>query len=309
MNVEDLTLELRGAQTGVSLFEKEKYIATYKSSFECILDIIYRWGIGDVASLLKRFNSQSFNGYHMEPFIYRGVCTEMYWPTDTIFNYVYYANSLSELFENFTFHEERALRNEERFYYGPQGTGIHLFNKENNRYEFWLGGKEIKTVSDVMQEVRKKGLQCPTALVDEYKLVGDYDVFISHKSTCFKSVKTIYDFLKDKGLSVFLSEITLPAISNADYIDEINKALDHSKNMVVFANSATDISCGWIKYEWSSFINEKLSGRKEGNIITVFDSSVSINELPYSLRNFEVVQFSEFETILPFFTNYSTSDI
>lgn len=77
MNVEDLTLELRGPQTGVSLFDEEMYIATYRSSFECVLDIIYRWGISDISGLFEKFNDNNLNGYMIEPFVYRGVqkCT------------------------------------------------------------------------------------------------------------------------------------------------------------------------------------------------------------------------------------------
>lgn len=222
----------------------------------------------------------------------------MFWPTDTIFKYVYYANTLTELFEKFAFHERRALRFEDIFTYGVQGTGIHLFNNETMQYELWLGGTHIKTVSDVMEEVKSKNLSCPTALEEEYKLSGAYDVFLSHKSTNYKAAKMIYDYLSSKRKKVFLSEVSLPALSNADYTEEINDALCNCQNMVVLVNSIEDVSTGWIKYEWSSFLNEKNSGRKSGNIVTVVMDGIKADELPFALRQFEVISFKDYEKVI-----------
>ena len=49
----------------------------------------------------------------------------------------------------------------------------------------------------------------------------------------------------------------------------------------------------WVEAEWGLFINEKRSGRKSGNIVTVVADKLQAEDLPASLRYFEVIPFTE----------------
>lgn len=126
------------------------------------------------------------------------------------------------------------------------------------------------------------------------------DIFISHKSEDYSLAKKVYDFLSSKGLSVFLSEISIPALSNSEYSDEIDNALEQTKNMIVIATSRENVNSAWVKSEWQTFVNEKRSGRKDGNIVTLIDGGMEILELPIRLRQYQVLSIQELESLLSF---------
>lgn len=298
MTIDNLHLELRGPQTGLSLYHGEDYVATYVSAMDCLMDLTYRFHVEELDALISQFGLNA-NTILEAPFVYRGVCSEMFYPTDMIFSYVYYGNKLADIFAKFELHEARAQKYAEHFEYGVQGTGIHVFNHEKNTYEFWVGGN-LKSVSDVMQEVRAKNLEIPTRLSEEYALNGLFDVFISHKSEDYTLANGVYEYLTEKGMRVFLSERSLPALANADYISEIDAALEKSRNMIVVAGSAEHVTSGWVKYEWQSFLNEQRSGRKTGNLVVLTAPEVLPADLPYALRQMECIPYDEYERV----TNY-----
>lgn len=303
MRLENLKFEHRGPQIGMSVYDDSCYLGTYFSVHELMLDLIYRFNVENIEEILSKFSYTS--QYVIEPFKYRGVCSELFWPTDKPMRYIYYCNTLSELFDKFAIHERRAMEHEDIFSYGAQGTGIHMFNKSTLKYEFWVGGNDLHTVTDVMNEVKKQGLTIPSSLEEEYgESVNEpsiYDVFISHKSDDYKIAEKVYNTLIKAGFEVFLSEKSLPAIANADYVAEIDKALDTTHHLVVIADSIEKINSGWVKYEWSSFLNEKLSGRKDGNIITILTNNISIDKLPLSLRQFETVCIYDVSSLAQWF--------
>jgi len=119
------------------------------------------------------------------------------------------------------------------------------------------------------------------------------DVFISAKSSDFKHAKNVYDFLIANGLSVFFSEESLPKIGNADYRQQIDKALDATQHMVVVTSSKENVASEWVEAEWGLFINEKRSGIKKGNIVTIIAEKMEIKDLPASLRYYQVERLSE----------------
>lgn len=280
-----MRLELRGSQTGLSLYHEGAYLATYRALNDCILDLTFHFRVHEFDPIVKAFMEAPACEI-IEPFEYRGVCTEMFLPTDTVFSYVYYRNTLSELFECFSFHEERAKTHADFFEYGVQGIGIHRLNPQTKLYEFWVGG-DVKTVSDVMRKLKESGMMVPGKLEEESEELNRIDVFISHKSQDYPLAKAVYDELTKAGCKVFLSEVSLPAASNTDYISAIDDALEKSKGMVVIADSIETFDSGWVHYEWSSFLNEKRSGRKSGNLITMVRKEEDIARLPYALRQYE----------------------
>lgn len=148
MNLDNIRLELRGPQTGLSLYQGNTYLGTYRSLNECLLDMVYRFQIGDLETVRKAFE-EAPNCELTEPYEYRGVCK--------------------------------------------------------------------------------------------------------------------------------------------------------AKGMVVIADSIDIFDSGWVHYEWSSFLNEKRSGRKTGNLVTVVRDEKDISKLPYALRQYEVMTKESLERIREYF--------
>ena len=100
--------------------------------------------------------------------------------------------------------------------------------------------------------------------------------------------KKLYSKLIQAGISTFFSNVTLMEFGEAAYKDAIEKALDEASVLVVIANNADYLTSRWIKYEWSSFHEEILSGDKEtGAIIPYLHSSIQRKDRPLALRNLE----------------------
>lgn len=116
-------------------------------------------------------------------------------------------------------------------------------------------------------------------------------IFISARSTDYQYAEQIYRFLKSKGLPTFFSQESLPEIASSDYRKQIDNALDSAQHMIVVTSSRANVTSSWVEAEWGLFINEKRSGRKLGNLITVVAGDLRPSELPASLRYYEVIPF------------------
>lgn len=123
--------------------------------------------------------------------------------------------------------------------------------------------------------------------------MSNYDVFISSSSNDFSIAGEIYHFLCNHKLDVFFSEQSLPQYGCADYRDVIDKALEHTTHMVVVTSSRANVEGEWVKAEWGSFINERRSGRKKGNLVTILVGNLSPADLPMSLRQYEILPYNE----------------
>jgi hypothetical protein len=118
------------------------------------------------------------------------------------------------------------------------------------------------------------------------------DVFISAKSADYQYANQVYEYLTGLGVRTFFSQESLPELGNSDYRKEIDKKLDEVQHMVVVVSSVEHAKSPWVEAEWGFFINEKRSGRKKGNLITVTVGSLRPGELPASLRYHEVIPFN-----------------
>lgn len=112
-----------------------------------------------------------------------------------------------------------------------------------------------------------------------------YDVFLSFKSEDHKIASEVYKYLTGCGLSVFFSKNTLPVVGDAEYAEIIDKALEESKHLVIVASKVEYLRCGWVHYEWRTFMNELNSGYKTGNVITILTPDISLSQLPVGLRH------------------------
>jgi hypothetical protein len=72
--------------------------------------------------------------------------------------------------------------------------------------------------------------------------------------------------------------------------------------MIVVTSKKEYVEAPWVETEWGIFIYEKRSRRKLGNIITLIIGTMRIEELPSSLRYYEVIPFDPktFEKILKY---------
>ena len=123
--------------------------------------------------------------------------------------------------------------------------------------------------------------------------MSHYDVFISSSSNDFGIAGEVYRFLRDHKLEVFFSEQSLLQRGSSDYRKVIDEAIEHTCHMVVVTSSRANVEGEWVQAEWGSFINEKRSGRKNGNLVTLLVGALSPADLPMSLRNLEVLPYSD----------------
>jgi hypothetical protein len=144
-------------------------------------------------------------------------------------------------------------------------------------------GRQLEGVQEITPPIQKQPL-----------------VFISAKSEDYPHAKRVYDFLIARGVPTFFSHETLPELANADYRKEIDKALDNSEHMIVVVSRGDYARSPWVEAEWGFFINEKRSGRKPGNLITLTVGNLQPGNLPPSLRYYEAIPWDDhaFEKLL-----------
>jgi phosphotransferase system HPr (HPr) family protein len=115
----------------------------------------------------------------------------------------------------------------------------------------------------------------------------EIDLFISHDTKDVDLARQFYDACCSRKLIAFLASECLPALGNTDFHREIERALERSKHLVLVASSSAHLDGGWVRAEWMTFLNEKRSGRKVGNLITLRTPNLSIAEMPFMLRGIQ----------------------
>lgn len=118
------------------------------------------------------------------------------------------------------------------------------------------------------------------------------DVFISYRSTDQAIAQGLHDYLESCGVSSFVSALSLPYLGESDYAAAIDRSLQSAECLVVLGTRPECFDSGWVGYEWRSFHNEKLSGRKPDSQLFTFVSDVSVDQLPFALRNYQMIPFS-----------------
>ena len=120
-----------------------------------------------------------------------------------------------------------------------------------------------------------------------------HDVFISFKNSDENGRQTkdseiankLYDFLTDKGLRVFFSNVELEFTGKAQYTKVIDDALDTSRFLIAVGSNHNNLNSQWVRYEWESFLNDIRSGIKPNAEVFVFlVNDMRIDDLPRALR-------------------------
>lgn len=121
-------------------------------------------------------------------------------------------------------------------------------------------------------------------------------VFLSFKNTNADGTPSpesdiasrLYGALVEAGIPAFFSNVSLMEFGETAYKDAIEKALDEAEVLVLVGTSIDHITSRWVKYEWSSFHEEILSGdKKNGVIVPYLSSSIPRRDRPIALRNLE----------------------
>ena len=97
----------------------------------------------------------------------------------------------------------------------------------------------------------------------------EYRVFISYKNTVngistmdSQMAKALYMHLKNAGITTFFAGISLATLGADRYKEMIDEILDESVILIVVGTSLENIQSSWVKYEWDSFYNDILIGKK-----------------------------------------------
>jgi hypothetical protein len=122
----------------------------------------------------------------------------------------------------------------------------------------------------------------------------NYDVFISCKSEDYPYAEEIYNFLKEHGITVFLSNRELRKLGESEYRTAITQAMESAYHLIVFASKAEYIKSTWVYYEWDMFVNAKLKGFKQGQILTIL-KDVNVNDIAMDLWKYESLTFENYK--------------
>ena len=114
-------------------------------------------------------------------------------------------------------------------------------------------------------------------------------VSISAKSTDYAFAREVHRYLAGRGVNIVFNEESLPELGSSDYRKAIDEALERAQHMIVVTSSRENVCSPWVEAEWGLFINEKRSGHKRANIITVVVDGLGPAHLPPSLRYYEVM--------------------
>ena len=121
-----------------------------------------------------------------------------------------------------------------------------------------------------------------------------YDIFISCKSEDYSDAKQIYEFLSNENYSVFLADRELRKLGSGEFGEAIDAALESAQHLIVFTSNPKYLETGYVKSEWRTFIEEKRSGRKSGNLLTIL-KNVHTNDLPIALRHFQSFDYKDYQ--------------
>ncbi len=130
------------------------------------------------------------------------------------------------------------------------------------------------------------------------------DIFISFKNT-YQGKKTldsqiaqnICDKFKSMNYKVFMSNDSLRAKGSSNYKKKIDEALDEASCLIVVGSCKEFFEHEWVRYEWDTYLNEVLAGRKKENIFTFRLNGLQIGELPIGLRRYQSFDTEQEEQI------------
>lgn len=172
---------------------------------------------------------------------------------------------------------------------GIEGLTLNIPIIRLNLYDI----ASAKTI--LLHEIEKR---CGTKDQKDTSIIKNvqYDVFISCKSDDYHFARKVYQHLKGQNYKVFLADAELRKKGDAEYGKIIDEALDSATHMIIIASKPEYINSSYVQSEWRTFIEEKRTGRKTGNIVTI-TKKLQISSLPIGLRQFESFDFKYYSDI------------
>lgn len=138
------------------------------------------------------------------------------------------------------------------------------------------------------------------------RLYGEqhWDLFVSANGRDFGVANEVRAEIERWGLRVFFCEATAADLGTTNFTKTIYAALDSADNFLFVASEppvpgAAAIS-GWCRAEVETFVNERNSGRKRGNLCSVLLGSMSVERLPLELRTALAFPRSRLAELRPF---------
>jgi hypothetical protein len=116
------------------------------------------------------------------------------------------------------------------------------------------------------------------------------EIFLSFSSEDRELAQRVFESISKTGRRVFFSDETL---HHSNFSDEIDDALRSARAMVVVGTKVQHFLKPWVRYEWQSFHNDILGGRKPWNtpLVTVAENP-GLSALPRPLTFRQVLSFN-----------------
>jgi len=144
-----------------------------------------------------------------------------------------------------------------------------------DRYFHWFEGKSVR-------------VDTPVPVESSITEADQAEIFLCHKSENLHIIRWLHKFLTDRKYRVFFSEESIKRQGASNYRATINTGLASATCLIVTGRHPDHFRSGWVDYEWSTFLNEILSDRKEGELFT-FAHNVDVADLPIELRSRQMI--------------------
>lgn len=153
---------------------------------------------------------------------------------------------------------------------------------EDESYISYLSYCQSEEEKDVFRQQANQISYLQKEITNQLINEKDYDVFISFKSKDefgktsrdAEIARQLYDILSEKGLRVFMSEVTLKNRISQEFEPIIFRALHSAKHFILVGTSKANIDSNWVRNEWSRFIDRVKDPTDDVNInsfICVYD--------------------------------------
>lgn len=164
----------------------------------------------------------------------------------------------------------------------PQGFGIHRYNPADNSYML-----DHALTAEIEKALKEPPSAAPA---DDSRLT-----FISSSSADYEVARAIYSALQRCSIAAFCAPISLPEAGSTEFSTAIDHAIENSHSLIVVASERKCFDSPWFDQEWRTWVNERRSGRKSGNILVLRGELMQVSDLPVALRFFETRRFGDFD--------------
>lgn len=120
------------------------------------------------------------------------------------------------------------------------------------------------------------------------------EVFISFKNTANGQptvdsayAKNLYDALNGLGIDCFFSNETLAEMGTDDFMARIEDEIERAQTMIVVCSNPDFIKDGWVRQEWSTFLNLMLGSQDKPRSLFSYTIGCNPHSLPAFLQNYQ----------------------